>query len=91
MHGPFFSAVYLILVLGLGITMIVFMVTKPSWLAPPDTPAQRPADTRPDDDPVEMPPRPISEMTSEQWREWACADPERAKRLLRRTERDHGR
>jgi Flp pilus assembly protein TadB len=40
-----------------------------------------------DQEPIEEPPRPISEMTDKELAEWARGDPEKLRRLMRRYER----
>ncbi|HEY3009433.1 MAG TPA: hypothetical protein VGJ63_15405 [Micromonosporaceae bacterium] len=69
--GPVPSAAFLLLVLALVATLVVFMVTRPRWLAPP---ARGP----------DEPPRPISEMTSQELADWSGGDPEKLRRLMRR-------
>jgi hypothetical protein len=92
--APIFYLLYLVLMLGLAITMIVFMTTRPAWLAsphPPVTPPTAPKITRwPDNGTVQTLPRPLDEMTPEEIRAWAQEDPARAKRLLKWLKREIG-
>lgn len=85
---------YLVLMLALAITMIVFMATRPAWLAsphPPVTPPTAPKITGwPDNGTVQTLPRPLDEMTPEEIRAWAREDPARAKRLLKWIKREYG-
>jgi hypothetical protein len=85
---------YLVLMLALAITMIVFMKTRPSWLASPGPPVAPPAALKitqwPDNGTVRTLPRPLDEMTPEEIRAWARDDPARAKRLLKWMKREYG-
>ncbi len=81
--GPVLSAAFLLLLLALLATLVVFMVTRPRWLAPPDA-APRRADTATGLGPADEPPRPISEMTPQELADWAAGDPEKLRRLMRR-------
>jgi hypothetical protein len=84
--GPVISAVYLLLILALLVLLVVFMVKRPSWLDP-HRPGVARAYPGPDQEPVEEPPRPISEMTGKELAEWARGDPEKLRRLMRRYKR----
>jgi Kef-type K+ transport system membrane component KefB len=79
--GPILSAAFLLLVLALVATLVVFMVTRPRWLGPS---ADHPADPATGSDQADQPPRPVSEMTPQELADWAGGDPEKLRRLMRR-------
>jgi hypothetical protein len=55
LRGTLISAGYLLVMLALGVTMVVFMVSKPSWLAPPGPVREFPAPDPPGTDPRARP------------------------------------
>jgi hypothetical protein len=59
------------------------MVRRLRWLGSPDASHRAQAD----EDSVEQPPRPLSEMTKQEMADWAREDPERARRFIRQQER----
>jgi hypothetical protein len=91
--APIFYLLYLVLMVALVVMMIVFMKTRPGWLAsphPPVTPPTRPKITEWCDNGTMRPlPRPFDEMTPEEIRAWAREDPARAKRLLKWLQREY--
>jgi hypothetical protein len=88
LRGTLISAGYLLVMLALGVTMVVFMVSKPSWLAPPGPVREFPDTIGPDEEPIELPPRPIREMSGKELADWARGDPQKLERLLRRLRRE---
>jgi hypothetical protein len=78
--GPLVSAASLVLVLALLMTLVVFMVTRPRWLAPDGGATDRATGHAAADEP----PRPISEMTPQELADWARDDPDKLRRLMRR-------
>jgi hypothetical protein len=79
--GPVLSVAFLLLVLAQVATLIVFMVIRPRWLAPPAGGSVHPATGA---DKAGEPPRPVSEMTRQELADWAGGDPEKLRRLMRR-------
>jgi hypothetical protein len=82
-RGPVLSAVFLLLLLALIATLVVFMVTRPPWLGPSKA-SDRQADTATEPGPAHEPPRPVSEMSPQELADWARGDPEKLRRLMRR-------
>jgi hypothetical protein len=83
-RGPAWSAIFLLLLLALVATLVVFMVTRPAWLGPSDASARQ-AGTATEPGPArDEPPRPISEMSPQELADWARGDPEKLRRLMRR-------
>ncbi|MGC1209803.1 MAG: hypothetical protein WA890_00835 [Micromonospora sp.] len=64
--GPLASGLFLLLFLALAVTLVVFMVKKPTWLSPPDVQRRQVIEGAMDMDPADVPPRPIAEMTSQE-------------------------
>jgi hypothetical protein len=83
-RGPTLSAIFLLLLLALVATLVLFMVTRPPWLGPSDASARQ-ADNATERGPARCePPRPISEMSPQELADWARGDPEKLRQLMRR-------
>jgi hypothetical protein len=82
--GPLASGVFLLLFGVLVVVLVVFMVTKPARLSPPDLQRRSVIQGAMDMDPADVPPRPVAEMTGQELADWARGDPEKLRRLRRR-------